>query len=130
MKKYIFLMPFIILMGFILMTSCGDDFLTAGSTEKKLAGDEATEEVILANLASAYQILLFDSYANQNYNSVLLMSDLCSDDIYKGGENPGDQRPLYLLATFNSNSRETLGGLWSIYFTGLARTMCCWPVKT
>lgn len=122
MKKYIFLMPFIILMGFILMTSCGDDFLTAGSTEKKLAGDEATEEVILANLASAYQILLFDSYANGNYNSVLLMSDLRSDDIYKGGENPGDQRPLYLLAMFNSNSRETLGGLWSIYFTGLART--------
>ncbi|MFA7492373.1 MAG: RagB/SusD family nutrient uptake outer membrane protein [Proteiniphilum sp.] len=121
MKKYTFLISLLIFVGFIAMTSCGDDFLTASSTEKKLAGEEATEEVILANLASAYQILLFDSYANQNYNSVLLMSDLRSDDIYKGGENPGDQAQLYLLSTFNSNSRETLGGLWSIYFTGLAR---------
>lgn len=122
MKKYTYLISLLILVGSVLMTSCGDDFLTSSSTEKKMAGEEATEDVILANLASAYQILLFDSYANQNYNSVVLMSDLRSDDIYKGGENPSDQAQLYLLATFNSNSRETIGGLWSIYFTGLART--------
>ncbi len=121
MKKYTFLIPLLILLGLLSMTSCGDDFLTASSTEKKLAGGVATEEGILSNLAASYQILLFDSYANQNYNSVLLMSDLRSDDIYKGGENPGDQRQLYLLATFTSNSRETLGGLWSIYFSGVAR---------
>ena len=67
------------------ITSCSDDFLTASSTEKLEAGGTATEGSILSNLASAYQILLFDSYANSNYNAVLLMSDLRSDDLYKGG---------------------------------------------
>lgn len=109
------------LAGALVTTSCGDDFLTASSTEKQEAGGAATEGAILSNLASAYQILLFDSYANNNYNAVLLMSDLRSDDIFKGGGDAGDQRSLYQLSQFTSTSVETLGGLWSIYFTGLAR---------
>lgn len=103
------------------MTSCGDDFLTANSTEKQEAGGAATEGAILSNLGSAYQILLFDSYANNNYNGVLLMSDLRSDDIYKGGGDAGDQGQLYRLSQFTSSAAETVGGLWSIYYTGLAR---------
>lgn len=69
---------FVALIGF---TSCGEDFLTALPTEKQAAGGSATEGAILSNLGSAYQILLFDSYANNNYNSIPLMSDLRSDDI-------------------------------------------------
>ena len=65
-------------------TGCSDDFLSASSTEKQEGGAPAYEGAILANLAAAYQILLFDSYANQNYNSLPLMSDLRSDDILKG----------------------------------------------
>ena len=68
-----------------VLTGCGDQFLTAHSTGQAEAGGEATEGAIVSYLASAYQILLFDSYANQNYNAVLLLSDLRSDDIYKGG---------------------------------------------
>jgi hypothetical protein len=66
--------------------------------------------------------LLFDSYANNNYNSVLLMSDLRSDDIYKGGGDAGDQMQLYKLSQFTSTGNETVNGLWSIYFTGLKRS--------
>lgn len=118
MKKYIFIMM-AALVGF---TSCGDDFLTSSPTEKQQAGAPATEGAILSNLASAYQILLFDSYANNNYNSVPLMSDLRSDDIYKGGGDAGDQHQLYLLSLFTATPQEQPEGLWSIYFTGLART--------
>jgi hypothetical protein len=102
-------------------SSCGDEFLTASSTEKQEAGGAATEGAIQSNLGSAYQILLFDSYANNNYNGVLFMSDLRSDDLFKGGGDAGDQRQLYLLSQFTSTAAETVGGLWSIYFTGLAR---------
>ncbi|MDR2915177.1 MAG: RagB/SusD family nutrient uptake outer membrane protein [Tannerella sp.] len=107
--------------GLTLTTSCGDDFLTASPTEKPAAGAPATEGAILSSLASAYQILLFDSYADNNYNSILLISDLRSDDIYKGGGDAGDQHALYSLSQFSSTASETLSGLWSIYFTGLAR---------
>ncbi len=118
MKKYIFIMM-AALVGF---TSCGDEFLTSLPTEKQQAGGSATEGAILSNLGAAYQILLFDSYANNNYNSVPLMSDLRSDDIFKGGGDAGDQHQLYALSLFTSTPQEQPEGLWSIFFAGLART--------
>lgn len=121
MKKYKILTVAALLTSGMAMTSCGDDFLTASSTEKQMAGAAATESTILSNLGSAYQILLFDSYANNNYNGILFMSDLRSDDLYKGGGDAGDQAALYSLSQFRMSASESLGGLWSIYFTGLAR---------
>lgn len=121
MKKYKILTIAALLSSAVMTTSCGDDFLTSSSTEKPMAGSAATEGTILSSLASAYQILLFDSYANNNYNGILLMSDLRSDDVYKGGGDAGDQAALYSLSQFKMSAAESLGGLWSIYFTGLAR---------
>ena len=121
MKQYRLLTVLVALSGILTMTSCGDDFLSASSTEKQEAGGAATEGAILSNLGSAYQILLFDSYANSNYNSIALMSDMRSDDIFKGGGDAGDQHQLYLLSQFTSTSNETIGGLWDIYYWGLAR---------
>lgn len=121
MKKYNNIFIAVVLIFSVFFSSCGDDFLTADSTEKQQAGGEATEGAILSNLGSAYQILLFDSYAGGNYNAVLFMSDLRSDDLFKGGGDAGDQGQLYRLSQFTSTAAETLGGLWSIYFTGLAR---------
>lgn len=122
MKRYLTCLTILIaLAGSLLLSSCGEDFLSASSTEKQEAGGPATEEAILSNLGSAYQILLFDSYADNNYNAVLLMSDLRSDDIYKGGGDAGDQGQLYRLSTFTSSAAENIGGLWNIYYSGLAR---------
>lgn len=118
MKKIIY---FILLLTFMGVTACGEDFLTNATTEKQAAGAPATEGAILSNLAAAYQILLFDSYADNNYNSIPLMSDLRSDDIFKGGGDAGDQHQLYLLSLFTSTPQETLNGLWSIFYSGLAR---------
>ncbi len=121
MKKYSFLSILIILVGMFSFTSCGEDFLTSSPTEKQEAGTPVTEFALLANLAAAYQILMFDSYADNNYNAVLLMSDLRSDDLYKGGGDAGDQGSLYKLSQFTSTAAETTSGLWNIYFTGLSR---------
>lgn len=104
-----------------MVSSCSDDFLTSTPTESQQSGAPATESAILSNLGAAYQILLFDSYANGNYNAVLLMSDLRSDDIWKGGGSASDQQQLYNLSQFTSTSNLTLDGLWSIYYSGLAR---------
>jgi len=119
MKKYINLLIIIMLAGFV---SCTDDFLTNSTTERQAAGEPATEGAILSNLAAAYQILLFDSYAANNYNSIVLMSDLRSDDIFKGGGDAGDQHQLYLLSLFTTSPEENISGLWSIYFSGIARS--------
>jgi hypothetical protein len=119
MKKILYTLMVALLVA--LVSSCSDDFLSASSTEKQESGAPAYEGAILANLAAAYQILLFDSYANQNYNSLPLMSDLRSDDIFKGGGDAGDQRQLYLLSLFTATPQEQPEGLWSILYSGIAR---------
>ena len=70
----------------LVLTSCGEEFLTSHTTHQGAAGAEATENAILSYLTATYQPLLMDSYANYNYNHILLLSDLRSDDIYKGGD--------------------------------------------
>jgi hypothetical protein len=118
MKKYNFI---VLLLAVVAFSSCSDEFLTSNPTQSQEAGGPATEGAIQANIASCYQILLLDSYANNNYNSIVLMSDLQSDDIYKGGGDAGDQHQLYLLSQFTATPQEQPSGLWNIYFTGLAR---------
>ena len=121
MKKYNLMVWITLFVISFTTISCGDEFLTSSTTEQQEAGGVATEGAILSNLGSAYQILLHDSYANNEYNSVLFMSDLRSDDVYKGGGDAGDQGQLYKLSQFSSTSAETISGLWTIYYTGLAR---------
>jgi hypothetical protein len=121
MKKYTFLFTIAALAGSLLCFSCGDDFLTSYPAEKRTAGEAATETAILSFLGSAYQPLLFDSYANNAYESIVLMSDLRSDDIYKGGSDAGDQLYLYNLSIFTTSPTTSLAGLWTIYYSGLAR---------
>ena len=118
MKKYSFILTLAAMIGF---SSCGDQFLTVTPTASQEAGGEATEGAILSNLASCYQILLFDSYANNNYNSIVLMSDLRSDDIYKGGGDAGDQGQLYRLSQLDATATELPAGLWNIYYSGISR---------
>lgn len=118
MKKYIFTAAMAAIIG---LSSCSEDFLTISPTASQEAGGPATEGAILSNLASCYQILLFDSYAANNYNSIVLMSDLRSDDIFKGGGDAGDQGQLYRLSQLDATPTELPSGLWSIYYSGISR---------
>ena len=105
----------------VVLTSCGDKFLTAHATHQGEAGAEATENAILSYLTAAYQPLLMDSYANFNYNHILLLSDLRSDDIYKGGGDAGDQSWMYHMSLFQIPASESPSGIWSLYYTAIAR---------
>ncbi len=118
MNKYIISIFLFIMLAFV---ACNDDFLTMESTGSALAGETADEDDLLNYLASCYQILLFDDYANYEYNSVTLMSDLLSDDIYKGGSSASDQEVLYNMSQYDMDPDMTASGLWSLYYSGLAR---------
>ncbi len=117
MKKYFY----IALVAIFGLSSCGEDFLTISPTSSQEVGGEVTEGAVLSNLAACYQILLFDSYANNNYNSIVLMSDLRSDDIFKGGSDAGDQGQLYRLSQLDATPTELPAGLWNIYYSGISR---------
>ena len=119
MKTIRILFIAIITAGFF--TSCGEDFLTASSTNSKPYGtDPVTEQSINENLAAAYHILLRDNYAS-GYNSVLLLSDMRGDDCFKGGESAGDQRQFVNLSTFTCNPTQNIYGFWQLFYRGVAR---------
>ena len=105
----------------VILSSCGEDFLTAHATHQGEAGAAATEGAIMSYLTSAYQPLLMDTYADFQYNPVLLLSDLRSDDIYKGGGDASDQESLYHLSLFQAVSSESPAGIWRLYYTAIAR---------
>ena len=105
----------------LILTGCGEDFLTSHTTHQGAAGAEATENAILSYLTAAYQPLLMDSYANYNYNHILLLSDLRSDDIYKGGGDAGDQSWMYHLSLFQIPASESPSGIWTLYYSAIAR---------
>ena len=109
----------IITLGFF--TSCGDDFLTAESTNSKPYGSEPiTEESVNGNLAACYHILLRDNYAD-GYNSIAYTSDIRSDDVFKGGEKPGDQRQFINVSTFTCDPTLNIYGFWKLFYRGVAR---------
>ena len=119
MKTIRILFIAIVTAGFV--TSCNDDFLTAESTSSKPYGSEPiTEQSINGNLASCYHILLRDNYAS-GYNSVVYTSDIRSDDIFKGGEKPGDQRQFINVSTFTTNPTQNIYGFWQLFYRGIAR---------
>ena len=107
--------------GMLLFTSCGDDFLTVNSSEKLEAGGPATMQAIEQSIASAYQILLMDSYSG-GYGSTVLMGDLRSDDLFKGGGDANDQASLFFLSQFSNTPSDVPAGWWEIYYKGLSRT--------
>ena len=69
MKIYKVLAMAAMLASGMTLTSCGNDFLESLPTDRLADGGTATEASINSGLAAVYQILLFDSYANNNYES-------------------------------------------------------------
>ena len=116
----IFMMAAVLASGMTL-ASCGDSFLESLPTEQLADGGTATESSINSGLAATYQILLFDSYANNNYEAIPVIADVQSDDCYKGGGDAGDQLQLYNISLFQADALHTLPGSWNIYTSGFAR---------
>jgi len=120
MKKYKLFILNITLFGLIL-ASCSDDFLTTSSiTADQMGVKPITAQSVNENLASAYHILLRDNYAS-GYNDIWLISDLRSDDIFRGGSGADDQPSLYYLAQFTSTPSGVINGIYQLYWRGIAR---------
>ena len=119
MKKYIIIISIIAIAG--LITSCDNDYLTLYPSTDIVAGAPATQDVIEQNLTGAYQILLFDDYANGQWMPVNGYFDLCSDDVYKGGGDASDQADDQLVAEFRSDAVRVRTGWWNIFYSGLKR---------
>ena len=122
MKKNKLIFLSIIITGII--TSCGEDFLTRYPSTDVVAGAPATQDVIEQNLTGAYQILLFDCFADGQWMPVNIYFDICSDDLFKGGGNAGDQEADLFMAEYRSTPVNVRTGWWRIFYAGLKRCNC------
>ncbi|MCL1938139.1 MAG: RagB/SusD family nutrient uptake outer membrane protein [Candidatus Azobacteroides sp.] len=104
-----------------ILTSCGDDYLTSYPSTDVVAGAPATVDVIDQNVTGAYQLMLFDDYADSQWMPVNLFFDVCTDDVFKGGSDSGDQPYILGVAEFRSTPTLTASGWWRIFYTGLKR---------
>lgn len=118
-SKLIILM--IAVAGFL--TSCGDDYLTLYPSEDVVAGAPATLDVIEQNVTAAYRLMLHDCYApNQSqWMPVNMFFDVCTDDLYKGGSDAGDQEFVLLVSEFRSTASFGATGWWDTFYPGLKR---------
>lgn len=123
MKTYKLFTIATVLAAGMSFTSCGDSFLDSEPTAQLAAGGTATLSSINSGLAATYQILLFDSYANGSYESSVFISDIQSDDVFKGGgdANDGMSGMNYAVSQYTANGNLTLSGTWNIYTSGNAR---------
>jgi len=104
-----------------LFTSCGEDFLTASSTDSKPYGtDPISEQTINANLAACYHMLVRENYGG-GLNSILITSDVRSDDVFKGGAGETDGSEFGRVATFNAEPSRVIPGFWEFHYRAVAR---------
>jgi len=66
--------------------------------------------------------MLFDDYANGQWMPVNMFFDVCTDDVFKGGSDAGDQPFILGVAEFRASpSVAPTTGWWDIFYAGLKR---------
>lgn len=121
MKKILFSI-FAILGGFAAVTSCSDDFLNLESRTAVLESDYYNSpERLYSGLVAAYDPLEWFDYFYQ-YNSLPLICDLMSDDVYCGGSNEGDQPILVKTSNFTLTALDVPNQVWTICYSGINRS--------
>ena len=104
-----------------LFTSCGEDFLTASSTNSKPYGtDPISEQSINGNLAACYHMLVRENYGG-GLISILVTSDVRSDDVFKGGGGATDGNEFVRVATFNAEPSLVIPGFWEFHYRTVSR---------
>ncbi|MDR1226147.1 MAG: RagB/SusD family nutrient uptake outer membrane protein [Prevotellaceae bacterium] len=121
MKKLLYSSS-IALMG---LGACSESFLDVYPPTSRMSVDfYQTEADLIQGLISAYDPLQWDSYVWGQYNQITMISDMMGDDIATaGGGNEFDQERLTLLHRFSITPLMQPDGLWTIYYSGVNRTL-------
>lgn len=114
------------ILGLFAMTatlaSCGNDFLSVGSTD----GVEASlfysnEEEITQALVAAYAPLQWEPFAD-TYGPSHFIFDAMGDDQLVGGANAQDNEYIHRAHAFTMTDMLTPWGLWSHWYSGINRS--------
>jgi starch-binding outer membrane protein, SusD/RagB family len=113
--KYLFLL----LILFIIPTSCSDDFLEV-KTEGKILESEyyKDENQAFSALASVYDRL---SKYSGTFDNMLTMLNAGSDDCFAGGGGPADGIGIQSFSNYTISSSTIPSNYWNDYYQGIFR---------
>lgn len=106
----------------LMMTSCGDDFLTVTSPTQEDASEyfstaEHVEEAVIA----AYDPMHWTDWSNGNYEPYTLMADIMADDIWVGGSDKNDNQNWHLMFNYEATPLKVITSIWIDGFSGVKR---------
>ena len=108
----------------LMISACTTNFLEVESTTTVPEETSYTSEYdITKALMAAYAPLIGLDYCDGEFHPYQFVSDILADDYNAvGGSGPGDLVHLQLLGAYNSNSQQSLIGLWTNLYRGVYRS--------
>lgn len=105
-------------------TACTTNFLEVEpTTTVPEETSYASEHDITKALMAAYAPLIGMDYCDSEFHPYHFISDILADDYNAvGGSGPGDLVHLQLMGAYNSNSQQSLVGLWTNMYRGIYRS--------
>lgn len=106
----------------LMMTSCGDDFLSVTSPTQTDASEYFTtrahmEEAVVA----AYDPMHWTDWSMGNYEPYTIMSDIMADDIWVGGSDKNDNQNWHLMMNYEATPLKVITSIWIDGFSGIKR---------
>lgn len=106
----------------MVTTSCSDSFLEVENpTQQPIEEYFTTDAHIQEAVVAAYQPLHWPDWAMGEYCPLNIISDVMTDDIWVGGSDANDMKTWHMMANFQADANNTLGGIWTDAYSGIKR---------
>lgn len=107
----------------LMMTSCGDDFLSVTSPTQEDASEYFSTKAHLEEaVVAAYDPMHWTDWSMGNYEPFTLMADIMADDFWVGGADKNDNQNWHLMANYEATSLKVITSIWIDGFSGIKRS--------
>ena len=97
----------------LMMTSCGDDFLSVTSPTQEDASEYFSTKAHLEEaVVAAYDPMHWTDWSMGNYEPFTLMADIMADDFWVGGADKNDNQNWHLMANYEATSLKVITSIW------------------
>lgn len=106
----------------LMMTSCGDDFLSVTSPTQTDATEYfTTREHMEEAVVAAYDPMHWTDWSMNSYEPYTLMADIMADDLWVGGADKNDNQNWHLMANYEATPLKVITAIWIDGFSGIKR---------
>lgn len=106
----------------LVISGCSDSFLEVTSPTQEFVDTYYNDEAHIAEaVIAAYDPLHWSDWAMNEYNPLLIMSDIMADDLWVGGQDRTDNQAWHLMMNYEAIPTNVIKGLWTVAYSGVKR---------